>query len=417
MVVPTSRSQAADGPLEAGVATVDITPEPGLTLWGYSNRDARGDRHARSADGQGGCAAFGRPLGGDRLARSWAARPRTRCWKKFASEPRSECGIDNLFITASHTHHAPAMESAPDSPNPYADKVGDAIAEIICAAAKDTVPVRIGVGRGTADFAHNRRKFLSDGRVAMQWRNAEREPTEPVDREYATIRLDRADGSVLAVLFNYACHPVVMGPDNYQYSADFVGSACAVVEEKLKTKCLFLQGGCGNHQPLHGQDAAGPRAASRKCGRWAAAWASCWPRRPRDTKTAVPAHPSIKFEARQIPVRFRWDLQDPQVREVLSKAYGPRFDNYLAKTIKNNMLLVHADDAGDRRRPGAGRHAGRDLRAVSDGPQDSARRSPTRFWSATRSAITPTFPRFATPRPAATAARRPPMSSPAPASG
>ena len=45
----------------------------------------------------------------------------------------------------------------------------------------------------------------------MQWRNAEREKTEPVDREYATIRLDRADGSTLAVLFNYACHPVVMG--------------------------------------------------------------------------------------------------------------------------------------------------------------------------------------------------------------
>ena len=83
------------------------------------------------------------------------------------------------------------------------------------------------MGRGTADLAHNRRKFLPDGRVAMQWRNAEREPTEPVDREYAMIRLDRADGSPLAVLFNYACHPVVMGGDNYQYSADYVGPACA----------------------------------------------------------------------------------------------------------------------------------------------------------------------------------------------
>ena len=29
---------AADEPLLAGVATVDITPEPGRMLWGYSNR-------------------------------------------------------------------------------------------------------------------------------------------------------------------------------------------------------------------------------------------------------------------------------------------------------------------------------------------------------------------------------------------
>lgn len=29
---------AAEAQLLAGVATVDITPEPGLKLWGYSNR-------------------------------------------------------------------------------------------------------------------------------------------------------------------------------------------------------------------------------------------------------------------------------------------------------------------------------------------------------------------------------------------
>ena len=65
---------------------------------------------------------------------------------------------------------------------------------------------------------------------------------KPVDLEYGLIRLDRADGTPLAVLFNYACHPVVLGPDNYEYSADYVGTACATVEEQLKIKCLFLQG-------------------------------------------------------------------------------------------------------------------------------------------------------------------------------
>src|SRR5258707_12633952 len=34
-------AQADDGPLLAGVATGDITPEPGKMLWGYSNRTHR----------------------------------------------------------------------------------------------------------------------------------------------------------------------------------------------------------------------------------------------------------------------------------------------------------------------------------------------------------------------------------------
>jgi hypothetical protein len=57
-----------------------------------------------------------------------------------------------------------------------------------------------------------------------------------------------------------------------------------------------------------------------------------------ETHTSVPAHPSLQFEARKIPIRVRWDLDNPEVRAVLSKAYGPRFDNYIVKTVKNNMV-------------------------------------------------------------------------------
>jgi hypothetical protein len=193
------------------------------------------------------------------------------------------------------------------------------------------------VGRGTADFAHNRRKFLPDGRVAMQWRNAEREATDPIDREYATIRLDRADGGPLAVLFHYACHPVVMGGDNYRYSADYVGGACGVVEAKLKAKCLFLQGACGNINPYLDKtplDQGGVeemRKMGRALGELLAGTAA-------DTATTAPDNPSLKFEARRVPLRVRWDLENPQVREVLSRAYGPRFDNYLAKVLTNNTV-------------------------------------------------------------------------------
>ncbi|MEX0677237.1 MAG: neutral/alkaline non-lysosomal ceramidase N-terminal domain-containing protein [Pirellulales bacterium] len=333
LAAPAAR---ADGPLVAGVASVDLTPEPGQRLWGYSNRT-----HAATGKLDPLMAKTVVLKAGDQsvaiVALDLGRTPEEAVLAKVRSRTAVACGIVNLFVTASHTHHAPAMESTSDSPNPYAEKVGEQIADCISKAAKHLVPVRIGVGRGMADFAHNRRRRLPDGRIAMQWRNSEREPTAPVDKEYAVIRIDRQDGTPLAVLFNYACHPVVLGPDNYEYSADYVGAARALVEEELKTTCLFLQGGCGDINPYMDKTPLdqGGLAEMRKMGH---GLGELLVKTARDTATRVPAHPSIQFEAQQIPLRMRWDIEDPEVRSVLSKAYGARFDNYIAKTIKHNSV-------------------------------------------------------------------------------
>jgi len=42
--------------------------------------------------------------------------------------------------------------------------------------------------------------------------------------------IDDSAGSPLAILVNYACHPVVFGPDNRLYSADFPGAMTREVE-------------------------------------------------------------------------------------------------------------------------------------------------------------------------------------------
>lgn len=327
---------SADNSLTAGVATVDITPEPGQMLWGYSNRThgATGTLDPLMAK------AVVLRAGGDHVAivtLDLGRTPEESVLAKVREKTKADCGISNLFITASHTHHAPALESTVDKPNPYGEKVGEQIAEIICRAAREAAPARIGVGRGQADFGHNRRKLLKDGRIAMQWRNAEHEPTEPVDREYATIRIDRADGTPLAVLFNYACHPVVLGPDNYQYSADYVGAACEIVERELGAKCLFLQGGCGNINPYMDKTPLdqGGIAEMHKMGH---ALGELLAKTARETATTAPAKNSIQYEARVVPVRTRWDLNQPEVRAVLGKAYGPRFDNYISKVVKNNQV-------------------------------------------------------------------------------
>jgi hypothetical protein len=332
----TASAHGAAAQLLAGVATADITPQPGFMLWGYSNRTgpATGTLDALMAKavvlkvGEQSAAIVTLDLG---------RVPEPEVIERIRARTQAECGVSNLFITASHTHSAPAMESTPGSPNEFSDRTGSKIADIIVAAAKSAVSVTIGVGRGEADLAHNRRKFLADGRVAMQWRNAEREKTEPVDKEFAVIRLDKADGKPLAVLFHYACHPVVLGPDNLQYSADFVGAACKTVTDELHAPCLFLQGACGNlnpyldKTPLDQGGVSEMRKMGRTLGQLLLATAQA-------TKTAASAAPSLQFDAPVIPIRTRWDIEAPEVRAVLSKAYGPRFDNYITTRIKHNIV-------------------------------------------------------------------------------
>jgi neutral ceramidase len=326
----------ADDLLRAGVAAANITPEPGFWLWGYSNRTHGATGTLDPLMAKAVVLALG-----DRkvaiVALDLGRTPEDAVLARVREHTRARCGVADLFVTASHTHHAPVMENTPDDPNPYGDRVGDAIEKIVCQAAGELAPVKVGVAGGEADFAHNRRKFLLDGRVAMQWRNAEHEPTEPVDRQYTVIRLDREDGSPLAVLFHYACHPVVMGGDNYHYSADFVGPCCAAVEKDLKTTCLFLQGACGNLNPYLDKTPLnqGGAAEARKMGEALGALVTKTAREAKPVKAAMPV---LQFVARTVPVRTRWDLNDAEVRALLSKAYGPRFDKYLSRMIKDNTV-------------------------------------------------------------------------------
>lgn len=333
-------AHAADAKLLAGVATADITPAPGLRMWGYSNRTegATGKLDPlmakavvlRAGDGSVGIVTLD-------LGRV----PEPQVLERIRRQVRERCGLENLFITASHTHSAPSMEGGSDELVKFSETVGDAIVRIVVEAATKVAPARLGVGRGEADLAHNRRKFLPDGRVAIQWRNVERAPTEPVDKEFVVIRIDAAAGDNagkrLATLVHYACHPVVLGPDNQQYSADFVGAACERVRAETGAACLYLQGACGNINPYLDKTplAEGGVREMQQMGRTLGDLvvnAS----QDIDLQPLMPA--TIQFDAHVVPIRTRWDIDDPEVLAVLSKAYGPRFDNYLLGTLKNNIV-------------------------------------------------------------------------------
>ena len=172
---------------------------------------------------------------------------------------RSE-GIDHVLLAATHTHGGPLVlnlyepycefRNWPEG-NPYLTWAEEQILAGICAARDSTEPVAMAVGRGTADIGFNRRQLI-DGKVEMVWhQNHDRSHDwGPVDREVAVWRIDRADGGPLALLANYACHPVVMGRNNALLTADFPGATMDRLETAFPDALpFFLQGGCGDIDP------------------------------------------------------------------------------------------------------------------------------------------------------------------------
>ena len=137
----------------------------------------------------------------------------------------------DLFVAASHTHSGPA-----DDAGCWPDGLEGRIAAAVAHACTRLRPAALGAGWGALQgHALNRRRL-----------------EDPVDPAVLAIRLDADDGAPLGVVFGYACHPVVLGPDNRQASADWPGVSARVLEERLgpDAVAVFLPGACADVNPL-----------------------------------------------------------------------------------------------------------------------------------------------------------------------
>lgn len=312
--------------LRAGVARVEITPPAGEQMWGYEDRrqPATGmldPLYARVLVLEAGAESaprrlalvtldLGRSFGPGSLARLREAAKRSN-------------GISCLLVAASHTHSAPVIrDEYRDTPPAWERAALDKIARAIADAAGGLQSARIGVGTGGAYIGHNRLRVNPDGMASWFERNPTRIPTAPVDPTVTVLRFDRADGSPLAVLTNYACHPVIFGPDNLRYSADFPGVMNRVVEQELggRVQSFFLQGAPGDINPYYAvtpleQDAIGRRDwTGERLGQEAA-------RVAKEIHTSVPDAPSMDVAESTITVRLRWDIG--KFRAALMKFLGP----------------------------------------------------------------------------------------------
>jgi hypothetical protein len=186
-----------------------------------------------------------------RIGNDYLPTIRTRLKEQLGIAPT------NVLVNASHCHGVVRHD------------VADLTVQAVAAAAKNTVPVKVGAGSGHEDrIMENRRLKLADGHEADVRHAYALPPDEevtalgPVDPEIGVLRLDRTDGRPLAVVYNFACHPIqgVPGGGN---TADLVGFASRAIEENLadETMAFFLQGCAGDVNPVWYKDVDHPRDA------------------------------------------------------------------------------------------------------------------------------------------------------------
>lgn len=171
----------------------------------------------------------------------------------------SELGIPpaSVLVNASHCHGIPCKD------------VEERTFQAVRQAQESMVPVRAGVGRGREDrIMENRRLRLKSGRE-VDVRHAYSLPPDeevagvgPVDPEIGILRLDREDGSTLAVVYNFACHPIQSVPGG-KNTADMTGFSSEVIEDNLGkgAVALFVQGCGGDINPARYKAVDFPRHA------------------------------------------------------------------------------------------------------------------------------------------------------------
>ncbi|MDB6125922.1 MAG: hypothetical protein JWQ71_4915 [Pedosphaera sp.] len=160
--------------------------------------------------------------------------------------------IENIRASATHTHSGPVpykswIEKGYEMVGPWFENVYRWCAEAAVEAIANLQPVEIRAGRGECHINVNRRTTNAKGEMFLGKNRG-----GPCDHEVIVIKLDALDGTSLATLVNYACHPTIMGPPNRLITPDYPGAMKRVVEEAVGGRCFFLQGSTGDQGPVQG---------------------------------------------------------------------------------------------------------------------------------------------------------------------
>ncbi len=234
--------------MKIGASKVDITPPVGVDLAGYAAREKGSSGIADNLysktlvldDGKEKIAIVTNDLIG--LGEKTVNRIR-----KIAEE---KTGIrrDKIMVSCSHTHSGPAtipLKGCGKIDVDYFSTLENTVADGIYLAFQKMEEASIGVGKGKVRINVNR-----SGKIREEDLTILPNPEGIVDDEVGVAIMKDKNGFPIATWINYACHPVVLGPENLLISADYPGATQRFIEKKMGGMVLFSNGCCGNLNPI-----------------------------------------------------------------------------------------------------------------------------------------------------------------------
>ena len=303
---------AADAGFKVGFAKRDITPTAPVPMWGY------GARHNALSQGVLEplmAKAIVIEAGNQRLAivgMDIGRGPTRAMMREIRQAVEEQAKVDTVMIAGSHSHHGPVIELTDekdfgkgtyDDAVAYAKRLPELLVEAITEAAEKLQPARMGVAHENLELNRNRHT---------------QRPVRPTDPMLAVIRFDAEDGRPLAVLVNYAAHPVTLPDDLLKFSPDYPGYLQSRVESALDTNCVFMQGAAGDLSPNGG--GLDTKGYGEALGDHAVALA-------RKIETKVPEEPSIKAKVDAFNFTSRVDFNNRLLVMAFQQAFFPELVN------------------------------------------------------------------------------------------
>ena len=222
--------------LKAGAAQVDITPPPGIPLTGFLSR-------------LGPSTGIHDPLFARALALDTGGQQvlLITCDLLALDAPfvsaaraaiREATGIpeNHIMIACTHTHSGPAtifLRDCGEVDTTYLDSLRLRLVSVAQDAVSNLHEARVGAGRGQVDKGVLNR----------------RQPGAPTDPDLDVISFQDEAGKYLAILVNYACHPVCLDATNRLISADYPGYLARTLQEQTHAVVLFTNGAAGDINP------------------------------------------------------------------------------------------------------------------------------------------------------------------------
>lgn len=240
--------------MKAGVARVNITPDRPICLAGYSARTGHSngvyhDIFAKALvienDEEMAVIITTDLIGFDSYMCSEV---------KSAVERVTGLKPDRVILSASHTHTGPEIRS---DASQYVDEFDQAYARTLVKKIANTVKEAVGLIEPVTMAFHKAPCALAVNRRLPTPNGVEMRPNSAgiSDHEVTVLRIDRSDGSPMALMMSYPCHPTTLG--GYLVGGDYPGFAQSILEAEFPGCMAMFMQGCGADQKVRHVDGKG----------------------------------------------------------------------------------------------------------------------------------------------------------------